>query len=187
MKKTKCWYPVATPKRLFPAYSKDFLEKKPAFLRWAVERGSEVMKETNPYELARFTTPEGVGIIYANKHGIITSWGKGTCEAYAAFIEGTSWKVGTATSRMKQMPSEKRRTIEALFLRDGPFCLYCGTDFTNSETPPTLEHIVPVSLGGPEHLCNYALACPCCNSAYGNLPPVTKIKKAVALALTGAK
>lgn len=49
-------------------------------------------------------------------------------------------------------------------------CCYCGVPMVNhfASTQATIEHIVPRSLGGPDHPDNYAIACRSCNSARGN-------------------
>jgi hypothetical protein len=58
-----------------------FAKRRSAFTKWLIERGSAIEKITNPYEVLRFTTPEGVGIIYKNGNGQITSWQGGAAEA----------------------------------------------------------------------------------------------------------
>lgn len=44
------------------------------FHAWLGCHGSEVLRPTNPYEVTRFTTPEGVGIIsHASRTGHLRS------------------------------------------------------------------------------------------------------------------
>ena len=69
---------------------------------------------------------------------------------------------------------EARRQIAAL---QGGKCCYCGVTLTWNTTkqPPrsdcaTLEHIVPVSLGGADHENNLAVSCFSCNGRRGMIP-----------------
>jgi 5-methylcytosine-specific restriction endonuclease McrA len=45
-------------------------------------------------------------------------------------------------------------------------CHICGRRFSKIN-PPTLDHIIPLSRGGPHDVTNIALACGSCNSAKG--------------------
>lgn len=52
-------------------------------------------------------------------------------------------------------------------------CCYCGVGFSDqpdSVGSPTIEHVVPRSLGGPDHPNNYVIACYGCNTARGVMP-----------------
>lgn len=49
----------------------------------------------------------------------------------------------------------------ALYHRDGFACVYC----TETERPLTLDHVVPVELGGSHAPSNVVTACVRCNSA----------------------
>jgi len=50
---------------------------------------------------------------------------------------------------------------EAVFARDGRACYRCGRYAT------TVDHVVPVVLGGGHHLWNLRPACGSCNSSTG--------------------
>lgn len=69
----------------------------------------------------------------------------------------------------------KTITRKAVRKRDGTQCFYCDYPFTE-EFPPTLEHLLPVSAGGTDHISNIVLACDPCNKAVGNWPLLRKIK-----------
>ena len=52
--------------------------------------------------------------------------------------------------------------------RAGSLCEYCHTDETWQYVPFTIDHVVPLSLGGPTAEENLALACFHCNRRKGN-------------------
>lgn len=64
--------------------------------------------------------------------------------------------------------------LKALIRRDGKKCFYCGNDTT--EENRSLEHLVPLAHGGPNHLSNLVLAHSCCNSDAGHLSVMEKIR-----------
>ena len=47
-----------------------------------------------------------------------------------------------------------------------PHCQYCGRWFDRPRQS-TLDHVVPVALGGPDHESNVALSCGACNRDKG--------------------
>lgn len=53
-----------------------------------------------------------------------------------------------------------------VFLRDGYICQYCGDDV--SRKTATLDHVLPVSLGGKTNFENTCCACATCNATKGN-------------------
>lgn len=65
-----------------------------------------------------------------------------------------------ATSKWKAPPGW-RKTRELVFARDGRRCYRCGGYAT------TVDHRVPVALGGTHALSNLRPACPGCNSSTG--------------------
>lgn len=75
-------------------------------------------------------------------------------------------------ARLSEQPSELVRPID-IYLRDGWRCQICGGQVDKrAKMPhpksPTLDHIVPVSLGGPHTRQNLRLAHFLCNSKRGN-------------------
>lgn len=59
----------------------------------------------------------------------------------------------------------------------GNLCHYCGViltwkvkEKTLARTCATLDHIIPVSLGGRDHIDNFVVCCSGCNSRRGNTP-----------------
>jgi predicted restriction endonuclease len=71
-----------------------------------------------------------------------------------------------------------------LAMTDGK-CSYCGKTLSdagagNHADAFCVEHVVPLSEGGPNHIKNYVPACGSCNSAKGDRHVLTFIKKHVA-------
>lgn len=65
--------------------------------------------------------------------------------------------------------------LNALIRRDGPSCFYCGADTTEDDR--SLEHLVPLAHGGPNHLSNLVLAHGRCNSDANHMSVMEKIKR----------
>lgn len=62
--------------------------------------------------------------------------------------------------RMEEITKSRRDAIKAVLAeRDGDFCSICGT----SGVPLLLNHIIPFSAGGTNHLDNLKLVCQTCN------------------------
>lgn len=66
------------------------------------------------------------------------------------------------------MPVSKRLRYEVL-RRDGHACRYCGA--TAPEVKLTVDHVVPVALGGTDQPDNLVTACADCNSGKSATPP----------------
>lgn len=147
------------------------------FKKWLRDRGSEINAPTNPYEILRFTTPNGIGLIYKNKSGRVSSMNAAAQTAVEAFNTSGSWRVGFATKRIYISPQRK-----ALIARDGDKCIYCECIF-NHEVQPRIEHVVPVTAGGPNHLSNLALSCESCDKLVGTMSAAEKIKFAISATL----
>ena len=56
-----------------------------------------------------------------------------------------------------------------LFARDGNLCLYCGSQFPNSEL--TRDHVIPRSRGGEDSWTNVVSSCRTCNHRKGARTP----------------
>ena len=156
-------------KRL-PATLSKFMKEWPKFHAWLLERGSEIRPSPNSYEVARFTTPEGVGIVYRNGSNALTSWVGGADTAWAAWKDGTAWAVG---ERAKRQGGKRAHRIKALTERDGYGCWFCGRPLGDDIT---LEHLVAVAHGGPDHLSNLVLAHQGCNQRADHLSVAEKVR-----------
>ncbi|NIA70743.1 HNH endonuclease [Pelagibius litoralis] len=163
-----------------PRTPKAFAKRWPAFKGWLQARGSEVRTPTNQYELARFTTPEGVGVVYRNGREVISAWKGGADDAFSAFLDAKPWRVGVKTKTPGK--SKRDRRINDIMDRDGNACCYCGGlfaprgEFASPGKKMTIEHFVPRTNGGPDNLANSALAHQDCNNRAGNLSVAEKMR-----------
>ena len=145
-----------------------------AFKAWLVENGSAIMTPTNPYEVIRFKTDLGVGVVYSKRGGRISSWMNGAEEAFMAFAEKKPWR---AVPRTKRTGGKRKNRYQTLVERDGDGCLYCAKPLTVEEA--TIEHIVSATHGGPNHLANFALACQPCNNEAAHMSAREKFELAL--------
>lgn len=155
--------------------SRRIFEKKwPKFKQWLLDNGSAIFEPTNRYEVARFLTDSGIGVVYSNSSGGISSFVNGASEAWEAFNNGKPWRAIEKTVRSKKTAQEYR----SLVARDGNCCLYCNAELSCDTA--TIEHIIPICSGGTNHLQNKSLACFACNQDAGNLSVRQKIELAIA-------
>ncbi len=142
------------------------------FKSWLVARGAELLAPTNPYEIVRYRNEGATAIIYENKKGR-RSYTGGSDSVWSAFKEGQDFRFA---KRATSQGGRKRAVIvRTLIERDGNRCFYCGDPFTG-ELPPTREHLVPRTAGGPDHISNLFLACGPCNCEVGHRSAADKIK-----------
>lgn len=106
--------------------------------------GGEILGATNPYELLRFRTSLGVGVIYTGKRG--EKW---NAEAIAVRDHLDAGKCSLAPVQIRGRRTGKD-TVNALLKRDGESCFFCGVAL---DSDITVEHLVPVSHGGPNLAC----------------------------------
>lgn len=141
------------------------------FKAWLVERGAIIDPPTNPYEILRVRTCEGVFVAYRNSKGAET-WPDGLraiCDAFDA-------KRDIPLSPELKARVRLRHQIEALATRDGLECWFCETGFLSTDSNEiTIEHLCPVAHGGPNHVSNLVLACKPCNSEAGNRSIAEKV------------
>lgn len=62
-----------------------------------------------------------------------------------------------------------KRTRYEVLRRDNHACRYCGA--VADDTPLTIDHVVPVSLGGTDNADNLAAACKDCNAGKASISP----------------
>lgn len=89
------------------------------------------------------------------------------------------WRFAPPAERITKARVIHRRHMAALLKRDGPFCVFCGGIEGDGEARFTIEHFVPLSRGGADHLSNMGIAHQVCNAAAGNLSVAEKIKLAI--------
>ena len=65
---------------------------------------------------------------------------------------------------------QKAKDKRLLFHDQRGKCVYCGNKYRYDELE--IEHMIPKSLGGPDHLRNCQLACASCNKAKGTMTDI---------------
>lgn len=70
------------------------------------------------------------------------------------------------------MPVTKRTRYEVL-RRDNHTCRYCGASAPDVKL--TVDHVLPVSLGGSDHPANLVAACKDCNAGKGSTSPTDSL------------
>ena len=86
-----------------------------------------------------------------------------------------------STPSMKSRPLSRRLRFEIL-RRDGHTCRYCGA--MAPDVPMTVDHVIPVTLGGSDDATNLVTACRDCNSGKSSTSPTsTTVADVSALAL----
>lgn len=148
-----------------------------AFRDWLIAHGASMLEPTNEWELVRFSGDSGLSIAYSSKRGTVTFTGEAG-EAWRAFTDGREFRIFTPTKRRKVSGNP---TIRALRRRDGNLCFFCQRYV--SEENQTVEHLVPVVHGGPNHMSNYVLAHGSCNQKQGHKDAPSKIREHIKAAL----
>lgn len=144
-------------------------KRRAKFEEFLTARGAQILQPTNEWEMLRFRSSKGVSIVYRNAQDDLT-WTGESADAWNAFTDNLSWRGSKATKRPKK-PSVHLQTV---FKRDGPDCFFCWC--TTTEETRTLEHLVAVAHGGPNHLSNFVIACRKCNGRMGHMSAMEKIR-----------
>lgn len=132
--------------------------------------GAEILAPTNPYEILRFRSSKGVGVVYSGKRG--ETW---NIEALSA-REHLDAGMGSLAPVAVRGRRRDRATVAALILRDGGDCFFCGRALGDDIT---VEHLVAIAHGGPNHVSNLYLAHALCNQAAGHLSAPEKVAMAI--------
>ncbi|NHN93877.1 HNH endonuclease [Acetobacter sicerae] len=161
---------------MLPETVSSFAQRSKNFRRFLEERGSQVLVSPNPYEVLRFTGPRGRScIIYKKENGRLT-WTECAREAWLAFKSQSDWRACAKTTRGRESRDavKRRHLYAALNDRDGNCCFYCGKPVLPMEF--SIEHFVPVTAGGPDHISNMAITHAHCNQRAGALSVVEKVR-----------
>lgn len=142
-----------------------------AFVKWAVANGAEREAPTNPYEVLRLRVLGGVAIIHTNKSGKHTFNDKAS-QLFDAF--GKAKPMPLRPVAKVKTDGKRSATIKTLIARDGHECFFCGIAIPAGEE--TIEHLVPRTHGGPNHISNKFLADKPCNGLAGHMSAVEKIR-----------
>lgn len=129
--------------------------------------GAEILAPTNAYEVLRFRTRHGVGVIYQNTKGHRT-WNP----AAEAARDHLNAKKGSLAPVAVQGRRKDGATVQRLLERDGDGCFFCRLPLGDDIT---VEHLVAVAHGGPNHISNLFLAHASCNQRAGHLSAPEKI------------
>ncbi|WP_062114022.1 HNH endonuclease [Aureimonas sp. AU40] len=149
-----------------------------AFKAWLIRCGAEILAPTSMWEVLRVRTFSGVHVVHRNRKGR-QRWPDGLVEIADLFLDGGNPAL-SPTARTRRS-SHLRQRYPVLRARDGAGCFYCGSfvpapdDAYLPDYEPTVEHLVPIAHGGPNHLSNTFLAHKRCNNIAGNLSAVEKI------------
>lgn len=141
-----------------------------AYRDWLIKNGATILKPTNQWEVLRFKTCDGLGIIYKNSKDALKYTGEAEI-LLNAFNSNKS--IPLAVNKTKRSKLE-RSLVDLLVSRDGWRCFYCD-EILDYETC-TREHLLPVSYGGPDHINNIVLSCEYCNRKADRLSLIEKIK-----------
>jgi hypothetical protein len=146
-----------------------FLDRKEKFEAWLTEAGAEVLTCTNEWELCRFRCGSGTSIVYTNKRHELTYVGQAST-AFAGFLGAKRWRAAPRTNRT----TKSNPTCATLRQRDGDNCFYCHLPVAVEDE--SVEHLVALTHGGPDHIANMALAHKLCNREAGHLALMEKIR-----------
>lgn len=152
------------------------------FRDWLKSQGAEILQGTSEYEVLRFRAAGRVGILYTNRAGVMVSSANEVASiAYADFLAHKPLSLTAAAKTTRSKKSDQ--TVAALVARDGNECWFCGGLFPPAGVHPvepgkklTIEHLVPVSAGGPNHLHNLVLAHESCNRAADHASVAEKVR-----------
>lgn len=147
---------------------KTFKDRLGRFSHWLGERGAQVQAATSEWELLRFKANRKTSIVYRNSAGALTFTGEAE-SAWKSYLSAGSWRGCDSTKRSKKTSTE----VRSLLARDGEFCFLCGRAL---ESDITVEHLVAVAHGGPNHLSNKALMHRLCNERVNHLSVVEKVR-----------
>ena len=143
------------------------VDRDAAFVAALTAAGGEMLAPTNPYEVMRFRTSQGVGVVYTNAKGQRT-W---NAQALAAKNHLDQNKGSLAPVRVHDR-RKRAATYNALLIRDGGDCFFCRRELGEDMT---VEHLVAVAHGGPNHISNLFLAHEACNRRAGHMSAPEKI------------
>lgn len=129
--------------------------------------GAEILAPTNPYEVMRFRTRHGTGVIYRNAKNI-ENWN----EAAIAARDHLDQQKGSLAPIKVVGRKKSAGTVNRLRERDGENCFFCRVPLIGDVT---VEHLVSVAHGGPNHISNLFLAHHACNQRVGHLSAPEKI------------
>lgn len=145
---------------------------------WLTNCGAEVLSPISQWEVLRVRTSTGTHVVHHNKKGDQT-WPPALLEIVGVYNRGGS--LALAATKRRRKTSNLMQAYPRLVQRDGAGCFYCGEEVPDPlaeyhpDYAPTVEHLVAVAHGGPNHLSNKFLAHHQCNQIAGSLSAPEKI------------
>jgi 5-methylcytosine-specific restriction endonuclease McrA len=122
--------------------------------------------------LSVLTWKESITYMYLKKANVIewhNTW----------IVRSANWETAVPAVMMLVQYEKIKNTVKFtksnVYLRDGYKCQYCQTPVTAKTA--TLDHVLPVSLGGKSNFENCVCACSKCNSLKGNDSKVIPLNK----------
>lgn len=148
----------------FVFHVKSFIDKEKLVLKLS-QAGAEIF--SNDYPLM-FMTIYGMGIIKKNRNGFVhNDIALKAIEHMKHNASHSLWAGG----KQKRKTSYKQYIVP-IIKRDGDKCFLCGMPLGDDIT---VEHLVPLSSGGPNHIDNLFLAHKLCNCEASMLSVSEKI------------
>ena len=130
--------------------------------------GCTIQEASNDYELVRFKSGIGVGVLYYGQKGLSCNV-PFVADALNLYFSGEHWQSGKVKAGTRT-PSPKRK--KELLIRNGDECFYCGFSLGDDITE---EHLVSIAQQGSNNLDNIVLAHAKCNQLAGHKSLVEKI------------
>lgn len=147
--------------------------KQEFFTNWLTANGAEVLTPTNEWELMRFKDGGVTSVVYFNKHDRVTFTGSARA-AWEAYKTGRPWRSATPKAK-RQNKKARDKYVETIRQRDGDACFFCAQPV--SEETESVEHLVAITHGGPNHISNMFLAHRLCNEMAAHLSVTEKIAR----------
>lgn len=152
-------------------YHEDSISLK-ASRKWLQKRNSYILEPKASDEVLRFSTRGYDGVIHRNSRGRLLA-NSIADKAITCFLRRQPWSGGIGSTastkhRKERTHFERMQLIRFISGRDGGCtCAYCGKGLSENEA--TLEHVIPISKGGPDIPANIVIACKKCNEAAGSM------------------
>lgn len=141
------------------------------FKNWLVECGAVIEPPTNEYEILRVRTCHGLHVAYKKANGRET-WPQALSILRESFQSGNRQQLSPDLKERIKL----RHTIAAIVERDGCECWFSAERFTGVDDDRiTIEHLCPISHGGPNHISNLVIATREWNQRAGNLSIAEKV------------
>ena len=148
-------------------------ERLVSFKDWLAKAGAELLASTNEWEVLRFRDGDTTSIVYKNAKGRATFTGT-ALDAWNAYKTGAKWRCAVRRTK-REHKNARDRSMVTIRKRDGDLCFFCAQLVAEDEE--SVEHLVDLTYGGPNHISNKFLAHIDCNNAAVGLSAPEKIAR----------